>query len=240
MKNLKTKLTETLAILMVALFAVSCVDTDNNNNDTFYQEIVTIGASEDGQEVWFEGTNGKYLANGTPTTVNFHQYDGNRALLYFSISNKMVPGYDKVVNVAAISVATTVFGVETASTAEELSAFGNEPLQMEKADTHLQGKWLDTMVSYYTNSEVKSEFTLVAPDHALIDPNVTVPDGYLYLELHQKVDKKFAKVTQNKIMLSFQLPDEYRPSTQGYKGIYLRIDNGSAAANYVTIDNIDD
>lgn len=240
MKNLKTKLTETLAILMVAILAVSCVDSNNNNNDTFYQEIVTIGASEDGQEVWFESTNGKYLANGTPASVNFYQYNGNRALLYFSVSQKMVPGYDKVVNVAAISVATTVFGVKTASSAEELSQFGNEPVQIEKTDTHLQGKWLDTMVSYYTNSDVKSEFSLVAPDPSLIDPNVNVPDGYLYLELHQKVNKQFSKVTQNKIMLSFQLQDEYRPSTQGYKGIYLRVDNGSAAANYITIDNIDD
>ncbi len=237
MKSLKTKLMQIFAIVMVAFMATSCLDTGKNETPTYYQDIVTIGASEDGAQVWFTGARGRLLANGVPTTMPIKNYVGCRALLYYSDAEKVVPGFDKVVNIAAISIANTNFGVRTASTAEELAAFGEEPMVVEKTDTHLQGEWLDLMASYYGNSEAKNEFSLVAPDPSLYS-GVNVPEGYLYLELRQKVSKQFSKVQQNKGMVSFRLQDDYMPESQGYKGIYLRVETGSAAPTYLKIDNV--
>jgi len=220
---------------MVAFLATACVSTNNDPDVTYYQEFVTIGASEDGTQVWFNGSEGRYLAESVPNTVDFTKYVGCRALLYFSFSEKLVPGFDKVVNVAALSVANTVYGVKTADTEEQLTAFGSEPVYIEKNDTRLDGEWLDLIVSYYTNSDAKHEFSLVAPAESLIDASVDVPAGYLYLELHQKVDKEFTKSNQKKEILSFHFNDDYNVDVQGYQGIYLKVDNGSASPTFLKI-----
>ena len=238
MKLFKNHLIALLAIFSLAFINTSCFgDDDNGNNPEYFVEFVTVNASSDGLG-WFENGGLKYYPAGLPTSIELKKYVGNRAYITYSIANQTMPGFDKVISLAALNIAITEFGVQYVSTQEEYEALGKEPLSIEKMNTHLDSQWLDLIVSYYYDKEVQTKFSLVAPDPNLLPEGFAVPEGYLYLELHQKSEKEFLRVNRVESLVSFKLDDAHNPEVQGYKGIYLKVDNGSLNPVYITIDKV--
>lgn len=238
MKFIKNHLIALLAICSLAFINTSCFgDDDNDNNIQYFVEFTTVNASSDGLG-WFENAGAKYYPAGLPTSIDLTKYIGNRAYITYSVSDKTMPGFDKVINLAALNIAITEFGVQYVSTQEEYDALGKEQISLERNNTHLDNNWLDMIVTYYYDSEVSTKFTLVAPDASLLPDSFVIPEGYMYLELHQKSEKDFLRINRVESLVSFKLDDAHNPAIQGYKGIYLKVDNGSFNPIYLTIDKV--
>ncbi|MGN0214367.1 MAG: hypothetical protein ACI4AH_06110 [Muribaculaceae bacterium] len=238
MKLIKNHLIALLAVFSLAFVNTSCFNDDDDSEDVdYYVEFVTVNASSDGLG-WFESAGGRYYPSGLPSTIDLSKYIGNRAYITYSISDNVMPGFDKVINLVALNIAITEYGVRYVSTAEELEELGSEPISVEKNNTHLKGNWLDLIITYYYDSDVSTKFSLAAPDPSLLPEGLIIPDGYLYLELHQKSETEFLMVNRVQSLVSFNLDDAHNPEIQGYKGIYLKVENGSLNPVYLTIDNV--
>lgn len=238
MKLIKNHLIALLAIFSLAFVNTSCFNDDGDDkNPQYFVEFVTVNASSDGMG-WFENAGAKYYPAGLPASIELSKYVGNRAYITYSLSDKTMPGFDKVISLAALNIAITEFGVQYVSTQEEYDALGKEPISLEKNNTHLDSNWLDLIVSYFYDKEVGTTFSLVAPDASLLPEGFVIPDGYIYMELHMKAEKEYLKVNRVESLVSFKLDDAHNPDIQGYKGIYLKIDNGSLNPIYLTIDKV--
>ena len=211
MKLIKNHLIALLAIFSLAFVNTSCFNDDGDDkNPQYFVEFVTVNASSDGMG-WFENAGAKYYPAGLPASIELSKYIGNRAYITYSLSDKTMPGFDKVISLAALNIAITEFGVQYVSTQEEYDALGKEPISLEKNNTHLDSNLPEGFV---------------------------IPDGYIYMELHMKAEKEYLKVNRVESLVSFKLDDAHNPDIQGYKGIYLKIDNGSLNPIYLTIDKV--
>ncbi|MGM9804090.1 MAG: hypothetical protein ACI308_07940 [Muribaculaceae bacterium] len=238
MNVIKKHLMKVVALMAIAVMATSCLDSDDEERTNYMQEFVIICAENEGN-VWFQGENGLYVPTTLPTSFDLSQYANSRALLYYTELDKVMPGFDKVIDIAAINIASTKYVVNLANTQEEVDAYGQEGVSIELQNTRLGGGWLDMIVSYYGDDSTVNDFTLVAPDRSLIPGDVSVPSDYIYLELHRNVSESYSKLNMSQQLISFHLDVDHNPAVQGAEGIYLKFDNLGGGESFLTIDCLD-
>lgn len=236
MKNLKKHLLLVVTLLLMSVVVSSCFDMDDDDdNPVYYSEFVMINATADQSEVWFEGDEGKYYLLELPTSTNLAKYKGRRALVFYSLDEKKVAGYTKVMKVLAYQLTTIYNDVVKANTQEELDALGNEPVSVDATGSLVKGEWIDLSVEYFHSSNANRKFTLVSPSVTLLPPSAVVPEGYTYMELRQTIDTDAGRLTTDEDIISFKLPDEYNPLKKNGKGIYLGVTDLSGSQTFVKI-----
>ncbi len=225
-----------MALITVSVMATSCLDMSNDDNDpVYYSEFVMINATADQGAMWFEGDEGKYYPHSLPTTVNLAKYKGRRALIFYSLEDREVTGYDKVIKVMAYQLTTIHHDVVKVETQSELDALGQEPVSVDPTASLVKGNWIDLSVKYFYSSEAKRKFTLVVPSIKLLPSNAVVPEGYTYMELRQSVDVEAGRLTQEEDIISFELPAEYNPLKKDGKGVYLGVIDLNGTQTFVKI-----
>ncbi len=224
MKNLKKHLLLVLTLLFMSVVASSCLDMNNEDNGpTYYSEFVMINATDDQGAMWFEGDEGKYYPHSLPSTVNLAKYKGRRALIFYTLEDKKMDGYKKVIKVMAYQLTTIYHDVVRVNNQADLDALGMEPVSVDPTGSLVKGNWIDITVKYFYTENAKRKFTLVAPSASLLPPNAVVPADYTYMELRQSIDTDPGRLTTDEEIISFELPTEFNPLKNDGKGIYLGV-----------------
>lgn len=228
------KLRYILPVLLAAVLLSAC-DLDDNNDYPTHMALTTVHVSaETPSEYYFTLDNNKTIYPSDQSRIGAYDTkdkEGKRAIVYFSMLEQPITGYDYSVAIYDIDDVLTK-AIETAETEEQLTPFGNDRIAVESI--WISGNWLNIYYCIPTNGSGSTKHRISMVDNKLATPPADMPTGYTYLEFRHHADGD----TQGQLAqdyVSFKL-DDYAPAVSGSKGLYIKVTPLTGPATYIKVE----
>lgn len=224
-------------IMFVALAAIpflqSCNDSKNDFATTRAMSTISISGDDyfftlDNDDKVFPGDK-SYVSGYSLKDKDGNSKDGKRAIIDFTPMEQLIDGYKYNAKMFRIYDILTK-PIDIATTEEELTPFGNSPMEIE--DAWSGNGWLNILFSISAGGNKSHRISLV--DNKTVTQPSDTPTGYKYLEFRHNNDNDMGYEQWGYV--SYKLQDEYNPVVDtNIKGFYIKIINFNGNVEYIKI-----
>lgn len=211
-----------LLLLVPMLF--SC--NDDNDNNTMKLSLLTVRTLDDAG-YYFETDSVKKVNINSNKHVSYKPTDGQRAFVYYNLSDEKVSGYEYNMDVYSIQDVLTKPVIElTAETADSIADHNINVTRAWISKDHIN-------IEYWVYHSGAKQHMLNLVDNTTSQNGKL--DDYINLEFRHNHNGDSSTIYKSNGLVCFKL-NGYNPAELGKKGINLRVNTSNAGVMFFKID----